>query len=183
LIVDLDQTIIHTTVDPTVGEWMTEIEEDERDEGAGDGDGAIAEPQADGAEEEEDAVKRTRPSRTSPPQKVARDKNSNVAALKDVARFLLADELPPGYRGRGPGRWYYTKPRYVPCPFTPTCLAVSNCIGKSLRIAGFSLYPLGIRADDLTDPASNISLPSCPIYTRCMSTQWAREATPTPSAP
>ena len=31
LIVDLDQTIIHTTVDPTVGEWLDEIKAAHRD--------------------------------------------------------------------------------------------------------------------------------------------------------
>jgi len=85
LIVDLDQTIIHTTVDPTVGEWMAEIEK-EREMG--------------GVEE-----------------------NPKAAALKDVARFQLADDLPPGYtasKGKGkagpamPERWYYTKPRSAP---------------------------------------------------------------------
>nr|XP_019010141.1 uncharacterized protein I206_04609 [Kwoniella pini CBS 10737]OCF48922.1 hypothetical protein I206_04609 [Kwoniella pini CBS 10737] len=73
LIVDLDQTIIHTTVDPTVAEWMDEIDTYNRQESF------------------------------------------------DVARFQIADDLPPGYvkPKRRPGekmiqmqgRWYFTKPR------------------------------------------------------------------------
>ncbi|KAG8733097.1 hypothetical protein FRC11_008741, partial [Ceratobasidium sp. 423] len=58
LIVDLDQTVVHATVDPTVGEWM-----------------AQGEP------------------------------NPNYGALKDVARFVLADGSSPD------GCWYYIKPR------------------------------------------------------------------------
>ncbi|KAH7334474.1 hypothetical protein B0J17DRAFT_618419 [Rhizoctonia solani] len=58
LIVDLDQTVVHATVDPTVGEWM-----------------AQGEP------------------------------NPNYSALKDVARFVLADGSSPD------GCWYYIKPR------------------------------------------------------------------------
>ncbi|KAF8711835.1 Antiviral helicase, partial [Rhizoctonia solani] len=58
LIVDLDQTVVHATVDPTVGEWM-----------------AQGEP------------------------------NPNYTALRDVARFVLADGSSPD------GCWYYIKPR------------------------------------------------------------------------
>jgi len=71
---------------------MTEIEEDERRVGE------ISENGADQAE-------------GSTPPKPSREKNPNTQALRDVATFQLADDLPPGYRGRGPGRWYYTKPR------------------------------------------------------------------------
>ncbi|ORY28173.1 hypothetical protein BCR39DRAFT_535875 [Naematelia encephala] len=105
LIVDLDQTIIHTTVDPTVGEWMAEIEEDERQE-------QPAVP-VDGS---------TTPPSTPPrPRKPSRPPNPNAEALKDVARFQLPDDLPPGYQAPpgsavnkapiGSDRWYYTKPR------------------------------------------------------------------------
>lgn len=71
LIVDLDLTIIHTTVDPTVGEWMDEI----ATSGAGETD------------------------------------NPNAEALRDVARFKVPDDAPPGWKGVGADRWYYTKPR------------------------------------------------------------------------
>ena len=101
---DLDQTIIHTTVDPTVGEWMTEVQEgdqaneDERpDEGASvNGVGTTTPPGSPG--------KILRKGK-------GKERNPNAEALKDVARFHLPDELPPGYRAQVPDRWYYTKPR------------------------------------------------------------------------
>lgn len=108
LIVDLDQTIIHTTVDPTVGEWLDECAEDAKAEAAAAKDDKDAEgdDKMDGAES------------TTPPgsPKPVREPNPNAEALKDVARFQLAEDLPPAaVKGRGraqsPARWYYTKPR------------------------------------------------------------------------
>jgi len=58
LIVDLDQTVIQATVDPTVGDWMHD------------------------------------------------PKNPNYAALRDVQRFRLLNDL-----GQEDGCWYYVKPR------------------------------------------------------------------------
>ena len=110
---DLDQTIIHTTVDPTVGEWMKDIEEDDREDNSSDS----GDPERIGRDSEKakelSESKMTPPSTTtSPPKwKAIREKNPNAAALKDVAKFQLADDLPPGYMGQIPGRWYYTKPR------------------------------------------------------------------------
>lgn len=113
LIVDLDQTIIHTTVDPTVGEWLDECAEDAKADAAQkekehkdyEGDEKM-----DGSGEGEATT--TPPGSPSP----KREPNPNAEALKDVARFQLAEDLPPAAakgRGRGqpPARWYYTKPR------------------------------------------------------------------------
>ncbi|KAL7418267.1 CTD phosphatase Fcp1 [Cryptotrichosporon argae] len=126
LIVDLDQTIIHTTVDPTVGEWMSEID-------AESGTGADGEEQAEadseghedkGAEQDEAAGEGGHaadpPARsTTPPLLPPRkEKNPNAEALKDVARFQLADDSPSGAgKGTEPVRWYYTKPRPGLAPF------------------------------------------------------------------
>lgn len=97
LIVDLDQTIIHTTVDPTVGEWIAEIREAHNfslagsNEGGADGGGGMS----GGAGGQSGSV------------------NPNEDALRDVASFELEDEVPKGWR-RGmkvPDRTYYTKPR------------------------------------------------------------------------
>jgi RNA polymerase II subunit A-like phosphatase len=119
LIVDLDQTIIHTTVDPTVGEWMAEIERDEGEE-------ELAPPplttstddlgeQGKGKEKEaEGEGETTTPPGTPPrPAKRKREPNPNAAALKDVAKFTLADDAQGYRRGRVPERYYYTKPRLV----------------------------------------------------------------------
>lgn len=56
------------------------------------------------------------PQSTTPPgsPKRKREKNPNAEALKDVAKFQLADDIPPGVSRRHqpePVRWYYTKPR------------------------------------------------------------------------
>jgi RNA polymerase II subunit A-like phosphatase len=131
LIVDLDQTIIHTTVDPTVGEWMAEI----REESAGATEQSGREASAVGKEhgpEGSPAKEATGPQdeTTTPPStpplkagelpdgvKPAKEPNPNAEALRDVARFQLEDDLPPGtnprLRMKAAGRWYYTKPRYV----------------------------------------------------------------------
>lgn len=50
------------------------------------------------------------------PAKRKREPNPNAEALKDVARFQLADDPPPTgmwQKGKQPERWYYTKPRRV----------------------------------------------------------------------
>lgn len=105
LIVDLDQTIIHTTVDPTVGKWMEECEEDQREEKAA--------METDEGEKGEDGT--TTPTGSPPAALLSskREKNPNAEALKDVAKFELPDDLPPGVAAgvSGPMRSYYTKPR------------------------------------------------------------------------
>lgn len=101
LIVDLDQTIIHTTVEPTIGEWLDEI-------AAHRAGSTQRSSDADGDEE----------TTTPPGSPTKKEKNPNERALRDVARFQLSDDLPPGYDSKGKGkippgheRWYYTKPR------------------------------------------------------------------------
>lgn len=119
LIVDLDQTIIHTTVDPTVGDWMAEIEEDERAENAS---AAVDKEQV----AEEPAADTTTPPgspATSRPAagKRKREPNPNAEALRDVAKFELSDDPPPPgprHKGKLPERWYYTKPRSVSSHYT-----------------------------------------------------------------
>ncbi|KAH9178811.1 hypothetical protein EDB89DRAFT_2111688 [Lactarius sanguifluus] len=100
LIVDLDQTIVHATVDPTVGDWITEGE----------------------AWETRHTTKR----RSSGPREEGDDDevNPNWEALKDVKKFRLGPEsfgLPSGpevRRAKGKekavetqGCLYYVKPR------------------------------------------------------------------------
>lgn len=124
LIVDLDQTIIHTTVDPTVGEWLKECEEDAEEEKKAaasenkENDGGTTGDTAadDGKMDVDGAGKEPQPESTTPPgsPKRKREKNPNAEALKDVAKFQLADDVPPGVSRRHqpePVRWYYTKPR------------------------------------------------------------------------
>jgi RNA polymerase II subunit A-like phosphatase len=110
LIVDLDQTIIHTTVDPTVGDWMAEIEQDETEDLAPP-PLTVSQDQKLGAGVGETTTPPGSPLR---PAKRKREPNPNADALRDVARFTLADDSTPG-QGRGrrqqPERWYYTKPR------------------------------------------------------------------------
>lgn len=104
LIVDLDQTIIHTTVDPTVGKWMDECEEDEKEQGD------TTEPM----DQDDDGSTTPTGSPNTAKSALKREPNPNAEALKDVARFLLPDDLPPGAIRRGqapPMRAYYTKPR------------------------------------------------------------------------
>lgn len=96
LIVDLDQTIVHATVDPTVGEWMDEASQFAerrrlRLEGLPKEANVTSESQV--VDEEEDV-------------------NPNWAALSDVKRFKLGGEgLPLGANGQEDGSWYYIKPR------------------------------------------------------------------------
>ncbi|CCM03634.1 uncharacterized protein FIBRA_05778 [Fibroporia radiculosa] len=106
LIVDLDQTIVHATVDPTVGEWIAEGEawetrhtqkKEPTDDKEPDSDATVSDP--------DDEV------------------NPNWEALKDVRKFRLGPEAlgQPSFRGpRGKGKdkaienegcMYYIKPR------------------------------------------------------------------------
>ncbi|KAF7308870.1 RNA polymerase II subunit A C-terminal domain phosphatase [Mycena kentingensis (nom. inval.)] len=84
LIVDLDQTVVHATVDPTVGEWKAE------------GAAWKARHETGDADDPADTC------------------NPNWEALEDVAEFKLKSEMPGGGRGRMPepeGPTYYIKRR------------------------------------------------------------------------
>ena len=110
LIVDLDQTIVHATVDPTVGEWIAEGEAWEKRH----------------AEKPAKTVSTTpRPSdETDNNLSITDDEcNPNWEALKDVKKFRLGPESfgPPSIRGaqrkgkhklvENEGCMYYVKPR------------------------------------------------------------------------
>ncbi|KAF9245912.1 hypothetical protein BU15DRAFT_70971 [Melanogaster broomeanus] len=109
LIVDLDQTIVHATVDPTVGEWITEGEVWE----ARQAKKASTTPKSDGSTSDSDNT-------TSD----AGECNPNWDALKDVRKFRLGPEsfgMPatrgsPNIKGKqkvieNEGCMYYIKPR------------------------------------------------------------------------
>ncbi|KIM70352.1 hypothetical protein SCLCIDRAFT_101744 [Scleroderma citrinum Foug A] len=109
LIVDLDQTIVHATVDPTVGEWIAEGEawearQDKKAEAATSSTNSDSE--SDDTDEDEDEC------------------NPNWRALKDVRKFQLGPEAfgvplhrnPLRFKGKqrhieNQGCMYYIKPR------------------------------------------------------------------------
>jgi len=95
LIVDLDQTIVHATVDPTVGEWIAEGEAWDTKHEQGDAKDDDREP-------------------------LPREVNPNWEALKDVKKFRLGTEgVAPrtSFQSRldSQGCMYYIKPRYFYC--------------------------------------------------------------------
>jgi RNA polymerase II subunit A-like phosphatase len=122
LIVDLDQTIVHATVDPTVGDWITEGEAWEERQ-AGKKASTEAESDSDESSQDEDD-----------------EVNPNWEALKDVKKFRLRPESfglptsPDKRRTKGKtkavetqGCLYYVKPRCVPTSCTIlvlTCAAL-----------------------------------------------------------
>lgn len=110
LIVDLDQTIVHATVDPTVGEWITEGEAWE----ARQKKRSSTTPKEDDSDSSDDETSE---------EDVC---NPNWDALKDVRKFRLGPEsfgLPPSraasnVKGKhkaieSEGCMYYIKPRWV----------------------------------------------------------------------
>lgn len=161
LIVDLDQTIIHTTVDPTVGEWLKECEEDAEEEKK---KAAAASDKQKDAAEGSDAAKvddkmdvdgsQLKPVQsTTPPgsPKRRREKNPNAEALKDVAKFQLADDVPPGVSRRHqpePVRWYYTKPRYVypPSNATDSRPGIEQFLEDMSKLYEMHVYTMGTRS-------------------------------------
>jgi RNA polymerase II subunit A-like phosphatase len=113
LIVDLDQTIVHATVDPTVGEWIAEGEAWE----ARQTKKRSTTPQDGPADDDSDGTASD-----------AEDEcNPNWEALQDVRKFRLGPEsfgmlsVPRGgHKGKGKqklieneGCMYYIKPRCV----------------------------------------------------------------------
>ena len=104
LIVDLDQTIVHATVDPTVGEWITEGEAWEERQAKKASTSKAAE--ADGSDSSDSE----------------QECNPNWNALKDVKKFRLGPEsfgFTTGFqKGKGKnkmveneGCMYFIKPR------------------------------------------------------------------------
>ena len=134
LIVDLDQTIVHATVDPTVGEWIAEGEAWEKGH----------------AEKLAKAVSSTpRPSNKTDNDLLTDDEcNPNWEALKDVKRFRLGPESfgPPSMRGaqrkgkhklvENEGCMYYVKPRLVNSPVCVFLVAYTftDLVGKSFFV-------------------------------------------------
>ena len=108
LIVDLDQTIVHATVDPTVGEWITEGEAWEARQASKANRSTTPKDDADSgaSSDEEDEEEECNP---------------NWEALKDVKKFTLGPESfgntaarkATGKQGlvEHEGCMYYIKPR------------------------------------------------------------------------
>ncbi|PFH49674.1 hypothetical protein AMATHDRAFT_147139 [Amanita thiersii Skay4041] len=105
LIVDLDQTIVHATVDPTVGEWISEGEVWEQWRAK-----KSSSNNRDGSDDDSDDSS----------SDTSECPNPNWEALKDVKKFRLGPESfgPPAWRGKGKckaveneGCMYYIKPR------------------------------------------------------------------------
>lgn len=106
LIVDLDQTIVHATVDPTVGEWIEDSARYEANKAAQkqkdpevSGGATSSHPDREGTPFDEEHV------------------NPNWEALKDVQKFKLGGEgqfLRPEPGVDDGGTFYYIKPRFVP---------------------------------------------------------------------
>lgn len=129
---DLDQTIIHAAVDPTIGEWL--------DECFGKGSNVCELRAADGRLEtravearkteggESEGVKVDGEAKTGEDTTTAKgttSDNPNADAIRDVFRFQLPNELPPHLKGRYRQVirhedlcWYYIKPRQVSSPNT-----------------------------------------------------------------
>ncbi|KAJ3559573.1 hypothetical protein NP233_g11231 [Leucocoprinus birnbaumii] len=107
LIVDLDQTIVHATVDPTVGEWITEGEAWEARQAKKSSTTPRDSEESDDSDDDSDD-----------------ECNPNWEALKDVKKFRLGPESFSPSHMRGPQRakgkhkmvenegcMYYIKPR------------------------------------------------------------------------
>ncbi|KAL0951753.1 hypothetical protein HGRIS_008425 [Hohenbuehelia grisea] len=106
LIVDLDQTIVHATVDPTVGEWITEGEAWEARQAS------KALTSKDDSDDDSDD--------SSDSEEGDDECNPNWEALKDVKKFKLGPESfsPPSRSPKGKNKMiesdgclYYIKPR------------------------------------------------------------------------
>lgn len=131
LIVDLDQTVVHATVDPTVGEWITEgeawemrqVEREERRSRRKAREKEKEEKSLDaveGKEEEEGSSSSSDEDDDESDEDGDDDEpNPNWEALKDVKCFRLAQDGVPPSRSKGKeravdqGTLYYVKPRWV----------------------------------------------------------------------
>jgi RNA polymerase II subunit A C-terminal domain phosphatase len=129
LIVDLDQTIVHATVDPTVGEWIAEGEaweerkerrekrkERDREKERAKAERAKEREEEDGSDDESSSDEDEDESESEGED----DCNPNWEALKDVKKFRLGPESfgAPSRPSKGKqkvieneGCMYYIKPR------------------------------------------------------------------------
>ena len=130
LIVDLDQTVVHATVDPTVGEWIAEGEawEERQKRKAETAErrrkregGKAAKAGADGEEGKNDQDGSDSDTDSDDTVSDGEDEvNPNWEALKDVKNFRLGPESLGLYPSRLKGKekmidhgcLYYVKPRY-----------------------------------------------------------------------
>ena len=128
LIVDLDQTIVHATVDPTVGEWINEGEAWEARQASRASKSTAEAAEAEGKEGAGPRVERN-DLEPDPPAGTGADTdtdddevNPNWEALKDVKKFRLGPEAlgQPHQRNKAKGKekmieqegcMYYIKPR------------------------------------------------------------------------
>lgn len=124
LIVDLDQTIVHATVDPTVGEWITEGEAWEARR--------AAKAKNNESNDDDDEC------------------NPNWEALKDVKKFRLGPESfgpPPRFpKGKAKlleneGCMYYIKPRCAYSCHSPLMILnpIKARMERILRRNGFKV--------------------------------------------
>lgn len=113
LIVDLDQTIVHATVDPTVGEWIAEGEAWEEKQGTRAEKRAVkakrladfsAQADPESSSDSDSSVSSTSSTKSTPP-------NPNWDALKDVHRFQLGPVNFHGPLDPSNSCTYYIKPR------------------------------------------------------------------------
>ena len=168
LIVDLDQTIVHATVDPTVGEWMredAELDAQEAHDNAHDNDeGATSHGddnagQQDSSSSSEGVTRQVRPTRK---RRIRR--NPNAEALRDVGRFKLGTSGEQVAEEDTDGCTYYIKMRCASISLTCASLSLKNAETPSV-IGG-------------TDLGSRASWPRWTSRTRCTSTRWAHGRTP-----
>lgn len=125
--VDLDQTIIHAAVDPTIGEWLDEcfgkgsnVCELRAAEGRPDS-GAVEARKPEETKEEGEGAKSEENAKVDGAfagKEESKSNNPNADAIKDVFRFQLPNELPPHLKGKyrqvirhEDMCWYYIKPR------------------------------------------------------------------------
>ncbi|KAJ9114501.1 hypothetical protein QFC20_001374 [Naganishia adeliensis] len=127
LVVDLDQTIIHAAVDPTIGEWLDEcfgkgsnVCELRAAEGRPES-GAVEARKPEETKEEGEGAKSDETAKVDGEvagKEQTKSDNPNADAIKDVFRFQLPNELPPHLKGKyrqvirhEDMCWYYIKPR------------------------------------------------------------------------
>ena len=168
LIVDLDQTIVHATVDPTVGEWMAQGEAYKKRKlareakvharaekkaaaaAAAEDDDEGADSSSDGASDDDDDDEADKEDEVNP----------NWAMLEDVHTFKLGPDPVIGHPQNGhvaeqPGCDYYIKSRYACCTSLLllqwlTCLLSSpglkHLLEKLMEKYEMHVYTMGTRA-------------------------------------